>query len=154
MTNNILPRARLALLACGAGAALIFGAASAQAAGLTLSNTWVRFIMSSLPAAGYFTLTNDTGKAASLVGAASPACGTLMLHKSMNMNGQESMVMVKSVKVPAHGKIEFAPGGYHLMCLKPQPSMKVGARVPVTLRFADGTKMTADFPVRNATGNK
>lgn len=144
--------ARLALLCCSAGAALLVGAASAQAAGLTLSNSWVRFIMPSLPAAGYFTLTNDTGKAASLVGAASPACGMLLLHKSMNMNGEESMVMVKTVKVPAHGKIDFAPGGYHLMCMEPRPMMKVGASVPVTLRFADGTKMTAEFPVRNAKG--
>jgi periplasmic copper chaperone A len=127
--------------------------ASAQApSGLKLSGQWLRFIMSSLPAAGYFTLSNATAMAETLTGASSPACGMLMLHKSVRKNGTESMVMVPSVKVPAHGKLRFAPGGYHLMCMKPTTAMRRGKTVPVTLNFADGKSLSASFPVRNATG--
>jgi copper(I)-binding protein len=60
--------------------------------------------------------------------------------------------MVKSLKVPAHGTLSFQPGGYHLMCMKPQSSMKIGASVPVTLKFADGKTLTASFPVKGPGG--
>jgi hypothetical protein len=128
-------------------------AASAAPNGLTLSGQWFRLIMPSVPAAGYFTLSNATAAPVQLVGAASPACGTLMLHKSVSANGTERMVMVPSVRVPAHGKIAFAPGGYHLMCMSPGPAMKTGQSVPVTLRLGGGETVTASFPVRGATGN-
>lgn len=134
----------LAALACAT-------ALPAAAAGLSLHDPWMRFVIPSRPAAGYFTLSNDTGKAQVLTGAAAPACGQLMLHRSLSENGMERMAMVKSVTIPAHGHITFAPGGYHLMCLAPSAAIAPGRSVPVTLHFADGSALTASFPVRGAT---
>ena len=147
-------RVRRATSAAGALAAALALASAASAApnGLVISGQWFRLIMPSLPAAGYFILSNATAAPQRLVGAASPACGRLMLHKSVSANGTERMVMVASVPVPAHGKIEFAPGGYHLMCMSPSAAMKPGQTVPVTLRLADGETVIASFPVRGATG--
>ncbi len=145
---------RRAMPAVAAVCGVLMAGAAVQAgeAGMGLSAPWFRLVMPSLPAAGYFTLSNPTGAAHTLVGAASPACGMLMLHQSIDQNGQERMVMVQSVAVPAHGKVSFAPGGYHLMCMSPSAEMRPGRSVPVTLRFADGGTLTATFPVRNATG--
>jgi copper(I)-binding protein len=58
------------------------------------------------------------------------------------------MLPVKSVTVPAHGTLNFTPGSYHLMCMNPKSTVMVGRTVPVILRFADGTTMSADFPVK------
>jgi hypothetical protein len=144
---------RTALVLCAVCGALATGAAAqAGEAGLSLSSPWFRLVMPSLPAAGYFTLSNPTSEAHTLVGAASPGCGSLMLHRSISANGEEQMVMVQSVAVPPHGKLSFAPGGYHLMCISPSAQLRPGRSVPVTLRFADGGSLTATFPVRNATG--
>ena len=64
-----------------------------------------------------------------------------------------SMQTVPSVPVPAHGAVTFSPGGYHLMCVSASSSMKPGPeRCRVTLRFQDGTSLTATFPVRGAKG--
>jgi copper(I)-binding protein len=112
----------------------------------------MRFILPSRPAAGYFTLRNDTDTAFTLTGAASPDCGTLMLHRTMQQSGQDRMVMAKAVPVPPHGKVVFAPGGYHLMCMSPAAALRPGRTVPVTLSFADGSTVTARFAVRGATG--
>jgi hypothetical protein len=112
----------------------------------------MRMIIASRPAAGYFTLSNKTDKKQILVSAASPACGMLMLHQSLHKNGQEHMVMVKSIPVPAHGKVTFAPGGYHLMCMSPTKDVVKGHSIPVTLRFAGNASLTASFMVRGATG--
>ena len=127
--------------------------ARAGEAGLALSDPWFHLVMPSLPAAGYFTLSNSSATPQTLVGAASPACGMLMLHQSVDQGGQERMVMVDSVPVPPHGEVSFMPGGYHLMCTSPTTAMRSGHSVPVTFRFADGGLLTASFPVRNATGN-
>ncbi len=129
--------------------------ASAQTAkdgGLVISKPWMRFIIPERPAAGYFVLLNKSGRDRTLTGASSPACKTLMLHESLHRNGVEKMVMVKSIAVPAHGSVAFSPGGYHLMCMSPTRAVKVGARVLVTLDFADGAKLQAPFVVKNAAG--
>ncbi|MGA3303353.1 MAG: copper chaperone PCu(A)C [Methylovirgula sp.] len=136
---------------------LIAGSASIAASpvfagDLSISNPWFRFIIPSVPAAGYFTLTNAGHEARVLTGASSPACGTLVMHKSMSADGEDQMVMVKSLDVPPNGAVTFGPGGYHLMCTEPTKDMKVGARVPVTLTFADGTKLSQDFSVHGISG--
>jgi copper(I)-binding protein len=127
-------------------------AAPALAANVTIDNPWFRALPNNLPAGGYFTLHNASQTAVTLTAASSPACGMLMLHKSESMNGMASMEDVASVPVPAGGFVAFAPGGYHLMCMKPTPAMKPGANVPVTLQFADGTRIVSAFTVKNATG--
>jgi len=121
------------------------------AAQVTVSDAWFRALPASLPAGGYFTLHNN-GTAVQLTAAQSPACGTLMLHRSTRTGGMDSMMMVGSVIVPAGGTIAFSPGGYHLMCTSPKSAMTPGGQVPVTFRFSDGTTTTARFDVRNASG--
>lgn len=124
----------------------------AQAAGPIVSNAWFRALPNNLPAAGYFTLKNASAKTVSLTGADTPACGMLMLHKTEHMGGMNHMSMVDSVDVPAGGTLSFAPGGYHLMCTDPTAALKPGATVLVTLKFADGTTLQMEFPVKSATG--
>lgn len=133
-------------------AAIALIATPALAANVTIDNPWFRMLPGNLPAGGYFTLHNASQTSVTLTGASSPGCGMLMLHKSDTMNGMASMEDVTSVPVPAGGFVAFAPGGYHLMCMNPTPAMKVGARVPVTLQFADGSRVVSAFDVKNATG--
>ena len=87
-----------------------------------------------------------------LTGAASPACGQLMLHQSVIVNGTAQMNMVMGVAVPAHGAVKFEPGGYHLMCMQPASGMTPGHSVPVSLEFKDGTTLSVTFPVYGAKG--
>jgi copper(I)-binding protein len=128
-----------------------FGAQAAEPAA-SLKGAWIRMIIPARPAAGYFTLSNDGSAPLTLVSASSPGCGMLMLHKSVSQGGVEEMQMVASIVVPAHGSVAFAPGAYHLMCMSPTATLKVGTTVPVSLNFADGGALTQSFPVRGATG--
>ena len=119
---------------------------------LAISNAWLRALPAGLPAGGYFTLHNTTAKPIVLSGASSSACGMIMLHKSEAMSGMAHMSDVETVSIPSGGKVEFAPGGYHLMCMNPAPAIKPGGQVGVTLEFADGTRLEAKFSVRGANG--
>lgn len=122
------------------------------AEGLSLTDGWMRIVIPERPAAGYFTLKNESAEPRELTGAASPDCGMVMLHQSRAHDGVDTMAMVAEVTIPAHGSATFAPGGYHLMCLHPSSAMKPGGHIPMILRFKDGTSLKADFAVRNATG--
>jgi copper(I)-binding protein len=128
----------------------------AQAAGissdLTVSDPWIRTVGGPAPAAGYFTLSNASGTPEILAGVSSPDCGKLTMHESRNVNGVESMVMVVQRPVPPHGRIVFAPGSFHLMCMSPSRAVRPGAQIPVVLRFADGRRLQVRFPVRPIGG--
>jgi copper(I)-binding protein len=122
--------------------------AQAASPAVTVEKPWMRYLLPSLPAAGYMTLTNTGNTDAVLTGAASPACGMLMLHKSQEDSGMAMMMSLQTITIPANGSVSFAPGGYHLMCM--QPKMKIGDQLRVTLRFQDGASLAATMPVYGA----
>ena len=141
------------LVEFGAIAAIaILASPAVLAANVSISNAWFRVLPAGLPAGGYFTLHNSSAAPAELVSATSHACGMVMLHRSTMKGGVSRMEDVNSVAVPAHGTVEFAPGGYHLMCMDPGSAMKPGARVGVTFVFADKSQSSAEFDVKNAGG--
>jgi len=143
----------LRLSALAASLALACAApCAADAAQVTVGDAWFRALPGGVPAGGYFVLRNEGAKTVTLTGASSPACGNVMLHKSMQMGGMDRMEMVDGVAVPPKGRATFAPGGYHLMCMAPTAAMKPGRFVAVTLEFADGTHLSARFAVKNAMG--
>ena len=124
----------------------------AQAAPFEITDGWFRALPGKLPAGGYFTAYNGTGRDVAIMSANSDACGMLMMHQSSNKGGMSGMDMVDKVSVPAGGTVRFAPGGYHLMCENPTAKMKVGSKVGVLLRLSDGNAVAAGFVVKNATG--
>jgi copper(I)-binding protein len=131
-------------------ALLLSSTVAASAAPFDVSDAWFRSLPGKLPAGGYFTAQNNTGREVAITGASSDACGMLMIHQSSNKGGMSGMGMVESVKVPAGGIVRFAPGGYHLMC--EGAKMKIGTRVPVLLHLSDGNAIAVGFAVKNASG--
>lgn len=115
---------------------------------LTVSKPWMRYLLPSIPAAGYMVLQNSGGADAVVTGASSPACGMLKLHESKDDSGMAMMMDVPSITVPAYGRVTFAPGGYHFMCMN--PVMKIGDQVPVVLTLQGGGKVDVMLPVYGA----
>lgn len=114
------------------------------------SNAWIRLLPASLPAGGFVTLSNDGDQAVTLRSASSAAYGSVMLHKSSTEGGMGRMAMVDSLAVPAHGKAELSPGGYHLMMMSAPKPLAVGDKVVVRLVFGDGSTSDVGFIVRPA----
>jgi copper(I)-binding protein len=135
----------LAVLLTGAGV-------MPASAGVSVQDAWIRALPASSPSGGYFTLHNDGKSVETLVSAASPACGMLMLHQSENKGGMSAMREVTGVDVAPGATLRFEPGSYHLMCMDAKPAIRPGAKVPVTLVFKSGEKLTVNFAVRNAAG--
>ena len=123
------------------------GAARADST-LEISDAWIRHIPGDHPMAGYFVLKNNGDEIRNLVGAASPAFGEVQLHRTVTVNGVVSMSAVDSVGIPAHGRVAFQPGGYHLMMKYPPHALKVGDTPQVSLKFADGFVLKTSFTIK------
>lgn len=133
-------------------AALTLGMlAPAFAAGVKIENPWIRWLPANLPAGGYAKVVNDTDATVELVGASSPSYGEVMLHQTVEQGGVMKMLHVKSITIAAHKSMAFAPGGYHIMLMQPKPGIEPGQKLPVTLEFKGGEKVTAEFEVRKPT---
>ena len=100
--------------------------------------------------AGYARVRNNCARAFEISGVASHEFAMSMVHETITQDGMSRMRHAKSVTIPAHGVLEFAPGGRHLMLMHPRRAFKAGDRVPVELKLADGSRLGADFTVGNA----
>jgi copper(I)-binding protein len=107
-----------------------------------------------VPAAGYFMITNNTTAPLVLSGAQSADCSAVMLHRSSTTGGMARMEDVTSVTIAPGQSLSFAPGGYHLMCMRPSARLHVGGKATITLKFGNGLSSGVDFTVVNARGGK
>lgn len=140
---NALPR-------FAAGLLLSAGLHATEAEHIRASQAWLRVLPGDLPAGAYVTLENTGDQPASLRSARSTSYASVMLHKSSSEGGVSRMAMVETLVIPAHGKAELAPGGYHLMLTKAASQVKPGDTVKVTLGFGDGSTLETDFVARPA----
>ncbi len=131
------------------GLSVLLTAPALAAPPVRVTAPWFRYLLSSIPAGGYMTLRNPGAAAVVLTGADSPACGSLMLHRTDSGGGTDRTAAGARVTIPARGGFRFAPGGYHLMCMKPR--MHPGQTVPVRLHFAGGGRLAVRFAVHGAS---
>jgi len=119
---------------------------------VSVSDARIRWLPGDLPMAGYFVITSQAPGPLRLVGAASPAFGGVMVHRSIEKDGMARMVHVDGVDLVPGQPVAFAPGGYHLMLMNRTEELHAGEEVPVTLRFGDGQTLVVSFRVTGAQG--
>ena len=123
---------------------------SAAVQALRLVQGWVAAAPPGAEELSVYVVLANPGKAAlTLVGVSSPVAGSAMLMTTgKDAAGRETMQMAMALKIPAGGQLKVLPGQAHLMLrnLKRQP--QPGDKVPVTLRFSDGSARTVTLPVR------
>ena len=96
----------------------------------------------------YFVIVNDGGQADTLVGASSDAASQAEVHQTQIVNDVAEMAPVPRLEVPAHGQVEFSPGGYHVMLMGLTRDLKVGGTLKLTLQFEKSGAITLDVPIQ------
>ena len=116
---------------------------------VAVMNAWVRQpIVESDIHAGYFTLVNVSAQDLKLVSIESEAYETVEIHEMTHKNGMMKMAEIDSLDIAANGKVKLAPGGKHLMLIKPNREIKAGGRVKLTLKFESGRTQLVDLPIK------
>jgi len=147
--NRITSRWALVVLAMALGTATF---ACRQGGGIEIADAWGRPSPSVATTGAFFmTIINNGTEDDALIGATSPACGTVELHESsMNDEGVMAMRPVAGGKiaVPYGRFVELAEGGMHVMCINKLEQFTEGAELELTLQFENAGDMTIDVEIR------
>jgi len=124
-------------------------AAPAAAMPLRVSGAWARPSVPGRPmTAVYAVLENPGGSPVVLTGATCEVAGMSHIHESFEEQGMMRMRPVDSLVVPAHGRVELAPGGYHIMLMMLRHPLAAGDRVRCELRAGERVVAVVDAEVR------
>jgi periplasmic copper chaperone A len=96
----------------------------------------------------YVTVSNHGSEPDALVSATTNVASMVELHETMDMGGKMMMQPRPKIDLPAGGKLEMKPGGYHLMLLGLTRDLKPGDTVTVALQFETAGEMRIQAPVR------
>ncbi|GAB3492092.1 copper chaperone PCu(A)C [Nocardiopsis coralliicola] len=140
--------AALALAAgCGGGGSGSDAAGAApEGPDISAADAVVRAPANPGVAAGYLTLTNGGGTGAELTGAATDAADSVEIHDTVESGGTTTMEEQDSVPVPAGERVDFEPGGLHLMLMEPD-SLEAGDQLDLTLEFSGADPLTVTAQV-------
>lgn len=96
---------------------------------------------------GFMRLRNAGSAPARVVGVSSPVAGRVEMHVTTRDGDVMRMRHVSSLEIPAGGAVALKPGGAHLMLMDLKRPLKVGDRVPLTLKLEKGGDVTVELPV-------
>ena len=127
------------------------GVTTYAAPGLQVRDAWIQEAPPGATAlAAYLVLTNDSAQAQTLISISSPDFAAVEIHTSQIVNGIASMSHLKDLTIPAQGRQIFAPGGAHLMLLRPKRSLRAGDAVRLQLRFSGAAALEVSAKVTAA----
>ena len=116
---------------------------------LEIDDAWVAEAPPVAPVmGGYMKIVNETDKSVSITSASCPDFEKVEIHEMSMSGGMMKMREIEKLDVPAHGKVELKPGGYHLMLIKPKQAFKKGDTLTVTLHTADGQSRAVKMEVK------
>jgi copper(I)-binding protein len=124
-------------------------AAATEGAGVFVRDAWVRETPSGVAVmAGYMLLQNNTSRPQVLMAARSSGFETVMIHRTIVKEGLTRMEHLSQIELLPNASLLFAPGGYHLMLLRPKRALHAGDRVDITLEFRGGLAIPVAYEVR------
>jgi periplasmic copper chaperone A len=130
------------------GVLLLLGACSSDTS-MKISNMWVRPGKMDGNSAAYFTITNNTKEDDRLVSAETSTAEKCEIHMTkIDENNKMMMMPQESIQIRSGGKVDFAPGGFHIMILNLHKDFIVGENIRLTLHFEKTGKLDLDFPVK------
>lgn len=142
----------LRTLALACGLALLSGSAFAQGykvGPLDVDHPWARATPKSAPVGGGFlTVTNTGATADRLVSVTAAVSDKVELHE-MSMEGgiMKMRALDGGIAVPAGGKVELKPGGYHVMFIGLKGPFEAGKSFKGTLTFEKAGPVEVEFQV-------
>ena len=119
---------------------------------LKITGAWAKAMLPGQPVGGgYLTVENSGAEADRLVSVISSASPDIQIHE-MKIEGDVMKMRQLSagIEIPAGGKVELKPGGFHLMFMAVAEPFKEGGTVKVTLKFEKAGVVEVTLPVAAA----
>ena len=139
------------LLALAAATLTFTGHAMAQEfklGGITVIAPWARATPGGVKVAGAFLEIRAAADVEdNLIGARSPAAGTVELHNHVNDGGVMQMRKLDAIPIKGAQSVVLKPGGLHIMLMDIKAPLKEGDKVRFTLVFEKAGELTIEVPI-------
>lgn len=145
MTKSIFATVAISLSLGGAALAHDY-----KAGALKIDHPWSRATPGGAKVGGGYLVIENTGSAADkLVAVSAPAiAGRTEMHEMATTNGVMTMRPLDGgVAIAPGAKVEFKPGGYHIMFMELKQPLKQDERVKGTLTFEKAGTVEVEFKV-------
>lgn len=130
---------------------MLLSACAPAAKDVEASDVWARTGMAGGNSAVYMVLVNGTDMHQELLFATSDVAEAVELHESkMGDSGEMQMIPQASISLTAGAKVEFKPGGLHVMLIGLKQELKAGDEFELTLHFKDHADITLKVIVKEA----
>ena len=124
-----------------------------QVGNININHPYVRFAVSTGPAAGYMTIINVGEENDKLIKIETPIATNSEFHMTNIYNSQATMEHVDFIELPAQKARSLKPGGYHIMFMNLNTELKVGKNIDAKLFFEKNGEIEIDFEVENFSEN-
>ena len=131
MTSNSHLHLRLSAFICG-----FLLACTSHAAGVKVTDAWVRGTVPAQRTTGAFATLTSTDDA-KLVAVETPVAKTVEIHRSDMRGGVMRMEAVDAVPLPAGKPVKLDEGGFHVMLMGLARPIKAGTKVPLAFVVED-----------------
>ncbi len=116
---------------------------------IRVQDAWIRPANKGENSAVYMTILNPTGEDDALLSATCDEAEMAQIHMSMmDANGITKMEKQESVSIPARNRVEFKPGGLHIMLMGVKKNLSPGEQVTIHLQFQKSGKLSISAPVK------
>jgi periplasmic copper chaperone A len=126
-------------------AALLSTSAFAQDAkigSITIDHPWARATPGAVKNSAAFMTFDNKGAADKLIGVSGDVAREIQIHSMITEAGVMKMREIKSLDIPANGKAELKPGGFHVMLIGLKDGLKEGEKFPLKLKFEKAGEVT------------
>ena len=119
-----------------------------KAGDIVIEKPWARATPKGAQVGGGYLTIENKGAAPDKLTGGSADFAKVEVHQMKSVNGvMEMREVAGGLAIPAHGKVAFAPGGYHLMFTHLAHPLSKGEVVKVTLNFEHAGTVPVAFPV-------
>jgi copper(I)-binding protein len=120
----------------------------AATGGMQITDAWARATPpAATVGAAYFTVTNHTATADTLLSVISPLAGRVELHRTVTEDGMARMRPADAIEIPAGTSLQAEPGDLHVMLVDLRQPLAEGAALPLELTFRTAGKLAVQATI-------
>jgi len=116
---------------------------------LHIDQPWSRALPPVAPTgAAYLSIENRGQHSDRLLAADTPIAGHAELHEHVHQDGLMKMQQIDSIEIAPGERVEFTPGGHHIMLFDLKQPLVAGSSYPMTLTFEQAGEVGIEVMVR------
>ena len=130
-----------------------FAGADVKVGDVTIVHPWARATPGAVKNSAAFMVFDNKGAADKLLSATGDVAREIQIHSMITEAGVMKMREIKSLDIPASGKAELKPGGYHIMLIGLKDGLKEGQKFPLKLKFEKAGEVIVEVTAEKAGGD-